>query len=103
MNIKELVRTSLGEAKAAAEELSRLKGFNLKSLQGLIACVKWSVKRAEEIGIKQCLAGADKKELAMEIIMQTVPMPFWLAPIARAVLPHVIDAVVDALKDKFGK
>lgn len=103
MDIKELVKSSLGEAKAAAEELSRLKGFSLKSLQGLIACVKWSVKRAEELGLIHGLKGADKKEFVIELLLQVVPLPFWLAPIARAVLPYVVDAIVDALKDKFGK
>jgi len=103
MNIKHLVSLSLAEGKIAAENLSRLKGFNLSSLQGLILCVKWSVKRAEEVGLAQGLAGADKQAFAVELVLQIVPMPFWLAPIARAILPHIIDAVVDALKDKFGK
>lgn len=103
MDIKELVKLSLEEGKTAASELSKLKGFNLRSLQGLIACVKWSVKRAEQVGLANGLAGADKQAFAIELVLQTVPMPFWLAPVARAVLPYIVDAVVDALKDKFGK
>ena len=103
MDIKELVAASLAEGKAAAESLSKLKGFNLRSLQGLIACVKWSVKRAEEVGLTQGLAGADKQAFAIELVLQVVPMPFWLTHVARAILPYVVDAVVDALKDKFGK
>ncbi len=103
MDIKQLVSLSLVEGKAAAENLSRLKGFNLRSLQGLISCVKWSVKRAEEVGVTEGLAGADKQAFAVELVLQVVPMPFWLAPVARAILPFVVDAIVDALKDKFGK
>jgi|CXWL01.1.fsa_nt_gi hypothetical protein len=103
MDMKNLVASSIIEAKEAAENLSRLKGFNLKSLQGLIACVKWSVKRAEEIGLSQNMSADEKKEFATELIMQVVPMPWYLAPIARSILPHIIDAIVDALKDKFGK
>lgn len=103
MDIKELVKLSLSEGKTAAEELSRLKGFNLRSLQGLVACVKWSVKRAEEIGVAKGLIGTDKRAFAIELVLQVVKLPFWLEPIARAVLPWIVDAVVDALKDKFGK
>ena len=103
IDMKELVAQSLAEAKRAAEDLSRLKGFNLRSLQGLIACVKYSVKKAEELGLSEGLDGDEKKQFAAELILQVVPLPWYLAPIARAVLPSVIDAVVDALKDKFGQ
>ena len=101
-NMKELVAASLADAKKAAEELSRLKGFNLKSLQGLFSCLKWAVKRAEELGLTHGLPGAEKKQFVTELVLQTVPLPWYLAPVVKMVLPGVIDAIVDALKDKFG-
>ncbi len=98
MDIKELVRTALPEAIEAAQNLSRLKGFNLKSLTGVLSCVKWAVKRAQTI---TGLTGEEKKQFVVELVLQVVPMPFWMLPIVNAVLPIVIDVVVDALKDKF--
>ena len=103
IDIKALVGLSLGDAKIAAEELSRLKGFSLKSLKGLISIVKWAVKRAEEIGLSRGLTGAEKKEFAAQLLLQTVPMPWYMSYIVEAILPHVIDAIVDALKDSFSK
>ncbi len=101
MDTRALVALSLSEAEHAAQELSRLKGFNLKSLQGAIACTTWAVKRAEQVGLKEGLTGADKKEFAIELLLRAVPMPWYLQALVRMVLPPIIDAIVDALKDKF--
>ncbi len=100
MDIKQLVDASLEDAIKAAQELGRLKGFNLKSLRGVIACVKWAVKHAQEI---QGLTGPEKNLFVVELVIKVTKLPFWLEPIARSFLPFVVDAVVDALKDKFGK
>lgn len=103
MDIKELAGKLIAEVAAAAKEYSQLKGFNVSSLQGFIATTRIVVKRVEDEGVTSNLRGADKKALAIEIMLKVVPLPWYIAPIARTVLPHVIDAIVEALKDKFGK
>ena len=100
--IRHLAEHSLGDAKEAAEKLSRLKGFSLNSLRGLIECVKWAVKRAEETGLKEGLDGSNKKKFAIAILFSVVKLPWWVPrSLAESVASAVIDVVVDALKDKF--
>lgn len=103
MNVKELAAASVVEVRAAVEQYSHLKGFSLNSTKGAIAITKEVVKHVEEIGLRDGLAGADKKELAIELVILIVKPGFFLEKVLRFVLPYVIDAVVDALKDKFGK
>ena len=103
MDIKDLAVKLVAETEAAAKEYSRLKGFNLRSLQGLIATTRIVVKRVEDEGVASGLAGADKKALTIELLLRIVPLPWYLAPVVRAILPPLIDAIVEAMKDKFGK
>lgn len=103
MDINELAGQSVDEVKSLAEKLSRLKGFSLGSLKGLFLITKDVVKHVEEIGLAKNLSGADKQALAIAILNRVVPMPWYLRPVVNAVLPPLIDAIVDALKDKFGK
>lgn len=103
MDIRELADKSVVEVTEAASNFSRLKGFSLRSLKGAMAITVGVVKHVEEIGLRDGLAGADKQALAVELVLRVAKLPFWLEPVARAVLPYVVDAVVDALKDKFGK
>ena len=103
MDIKELAAKSIAQVKAAAEELSRLKGFKLKSLTGLINIVKLVVKNVEEVGLAEGIKGADKQSLACELILQVVPLPGYVMYFVRPLLPILVDIIVDALKDKFGK
>lgn len=104
MEINELAAALVKQVKSAAEEYSRLKGFSLNSLQGLIATTRMVVKEVEETGLAHGLKGADKKALAIEVLLQVVKLPWWMpAALIRAILPPLIDAIVEALKDKFGK
>jgi hypothetical protein len=104
MDIKQLAAQSLGEFKVLAEELSRLKGFKLNSVVGLVRIAIAAVKRAEEIGLISGLKGVEKQAFAMELLLQTVKLPWWVPQsLVRDYLPALIDVVVDALKDKFGK
>lgn len=104
MTIEELAAESIKSAKNAAEEYSRLKGWNLNSLKGLICTTKVVVKHAEEIGLREGLQGADKKKLAVELILKIVKLPWWMPQgIVREILDAAIDIIVDALKDKFKK
>ena len=98
MDVREMAEQFLPEAVAAAQDLSRLKGFSLKSLGGAVSCVKWAVKKAQSLSE---LSNEEKQAFVVELVLRVVKLPFWLEPVARAVLPHVVDVVVDALKDKF--
>lgn len=103
MDNKELARASVDELKDIAEKYSRLKGFSLNSFKGGIRITKEVVKHVEEIGLREGLVGADKQALAVELIILIVKPGFLVERGLRLVLPFVIDVVVDALKDKFGK
>ena len=102
MDIKQLAAQSIEQVKVAAQQYSRLKGWNLASLKGLIRTTKVVVKHVQDIGLLHGLANADKQALAVELMMHFKP---WWVPEkwARAILPDLIDLVVDALKDKFPK
>lgn len=100
--IEELAARTIVDARRAAEKYGRLKGFSLKSLQGAFRITVVVVKEVEAVGLREKLKGADKRELAVELLLQLVTLPWWLPKAAvRAVLPSVVDAVVDALKDRF--
>ena len=102
-DIKALAKKSIEEVRGAAQELSRVKGWNLSGLQGLIRCAPLVVKRVETIGAQEGIKGADKRDLAIEILLQLIPLPWWARMIASSILPVLIDMMVETFKDKFGK
>ncbi len=84
------------------EDLSRLKGWNLKSANGALRCVPAITKEVEAIGAARKLTGAEKNDLAVEFILRFLPLPWWLPEsYARPLLGAIVSAIVDALKDKF--
>lgn len=90
------------EVKDAAKELSRVKGFNLSGLQGLVRTVPLVIQKVESAGAVVGLSGKDKQSLAVEVLLEVVPLPVFLPKVVvRAYLPMLIDVVVDALKTKF--
>lgn len=104
MLIEEIAATLIDEVRNAAAEYSRLKGFSLNSLHGLISSTRIVVKRVEEVGLAEQLPGADKKALATELLLKIVKLPWWLpGGLIRAIVPPLIDAIVEALKDKMKK
>lgn len=101
--LQELATLTLGEARTAAQEYSRLKGFKLDSVVGFFRTTKVIVQRVEEVGLARGLAGADKQALAIELLFQVVKLPWWVPKtLLRQYLPDIIDLVVDALKDRMG-
>jgi hypothetical protein len=99
--IQELAASNIEEVKAAAEELSRLKGWNMKSVKGFISCLPVVIKHVEKVGEVSALNGADKNSLAVEIILKFIPLPWWLpVSIIRPLLEGAVNAVVEAINGK---
>lgn len=97
-NIKAIAAKTVTEVRAAAESLSRVKGFNLAGLKGLVGVAPEVVKHVEAIGKQEGLVGADKKELAVELILQLVHLPAWFPEfVARWILSSAIEKAVSAL------
>lgn len=103
MDIKELAKATVAEAGDVAGKYKSLHGVSVQSVRGAFAITKDVVKHVEEIGLRQHLIGADKKALAIEIIILVVKPGFFVERLLRFVLPYAIDMAVSALKDKFGK
>jgi hypothetical protein len=103
MDIKQLARVSVGEVLNAAREYSRVKGVSMGSAKLAFAITKDVVKHVEEVGLREKLANADKRALAVELVILAAKPSWWLEKVLRLVLPHVVDLAVSALKDKFGK
>ena len=100
--MKAIAVLHISKIKAIVAELSRLKGWNLKSLGGALRCIPAIVKEVEAIGKARKLTGAEKLQLAVELTLQIAPLPWWLPEsFARPFLEAVINSVVDALKDRF--
>ncbi len=94
--LKELVALALDEGKGTVNELRRITGgFSLKGLSGALHIAPDVIKRVEKISVAKELAGADKKELAIEIIVQLVPLPAYIPEwLERKVLGWIIDRAV---------
>ena len=101
-DIKELAAAHIEGIKKATEELSRLKGWTLGTAKGALKCVPVVIKEVELIGATGGLTGSEKQSLAVELLLKLIPLPWWLpVSFVRPLLEGIVDAVVDALKDKF--
>lgn len=101
-DINALAVQSIDDVKASAEELSKLKGWNMKSATGLIRLLPALIKRAEELGKINKLTGEQKKAFVVAIFFKLVKLPWWLPQaIVKPFLEAGIDALVDALKSRF--
>lgn len=90
------------EFKALAEDLARLKGWNINSAKGMISCLPAIVKNVERVGQLKDMTGAEKQDFAVAIILKLVKLPWWLpVSFVKPVLEGAVNAVVEALKDKF--
>lgn len=97
-DIKALAASGIEGVRLAAEELSRLKGWNIESVKGFVSCLPVVIKHTESVGEALKLTGAEKQELAVEIILKLVPLPWWLpVVVVRPILEGAINAVVEAL------
>ncbi len=97
-NIKSIAAKSITEVRAAVQRLSRVKGFNLAGFAGLRAAAPEVVGHVEAIAKQEGLRGADKKELAIELVLQLVHLPAWCPEfVARWVLGQAIEAAVAAI------
>lgn len=102
MSTKELADLSIAQLKTAVEKYQTLKGFTLDSVKGALMVTIAVVKHVQGVGLAQQLAGAEKKALAMEFVGRlTAGLPWWSKMLVNAVMPVVIDLVVEALKDRF--
>lgn len=97
-NIKAIAAKTISEVRAAVEKLSRVKGFSLAGFAGLAAAAPEVVGHVESIAKQEGLLGADKKELAIELVLQLVHLPAWCPEwVARWVLGRAIEAAVAAI------
>jgi hypothetical protein len=101
ISIDELAELAIKDVKADIEKLAQLKGWNIKSVKGLISCLPAIIKHVEELGKVKDLAGEQKQELACLIILKLIKLPCWLpTAIVKPVLYGAINAVVEAIKNK---
>lgn len=101
-DINALAVQCIDDVKTSAEELAKLKGWNLKSASGLIRLLPSLIQRAEALGKLNKLTGAEKQAYVVAVFFKLVKLPWWLPQsIAKPFLEAGIDAVVEALKSKF--
>ena len=89
--------------KEAVNKLRGVKGWNWSGLKGLLACAPYVVKETQEVGAELGLAGGEKKELAIDVILWIVPdawAPDW---VLRPILGWAIEKAVAVLKARFEK
>ena len=98
-DINALAVTSVDIIRKEAEELAKLKGWNIQSVVGVLRCLPLLIKRAEAIG---SLTGAEKQAFVAAVFFKLVKLPWWLPQsFAKPLLEAAIDAVVEGLKSKF--
>ena len=103
-DIKALANGLIEEGRAACESLGQVKGWSLNSVQGLIKRAPVVIKLVETAGKAHGLVGAEKKELAIVLLLLLVPRPWWIPEaVLRVALGALIDAMVGAFNDKFKK
>jgi hypothetical protein len=102
MDIKKIADEVIPAASEVAAELKKLHGINMATLQAAFQMLPGIVKRVESVGKIKDLTGAEKQELAIELIIRMRPSPWWLpTPLYRQLLGWAIDSTVAALKDRF--
>lgn len=101
-DLKAIAQGVLPALKQAAEDYSRLRGFSFATVAGAVRVTRLAVKQVEAAGVNHELGAGEKKELALLLLESLAPAPWWL-PKAwyRELLGRVVDAVVEALDDKF--
>lgn len=101
-DINALADSLVVELKGSVDALAQVKGWNLNGVQALIKCAPVVIKSVEVLGKAKDLTGAEKKALAIELLLRLVKLPWWLPQsFVREALSVLIDTVVSALKEKF--
>ncbi len=100
-DIDALAALSITAVRTSAEELGRLKGWNVASAKGLISCLPMIVRHVEDVGEIKELTGAEKQAFAVAIILKLIKLPWWLpVSIVRPLLEGAVNAVVSAINDR---
>jgi hypothetical protein len=84
--------------KAAVEPLKRLKGWS--GVGGLIKCAPHVVEELEKAGAALELSGADKKTVAVQLVLELVPdawAPDW---VLEPIVSWAIEKAVAVLKKR---
>lgn len=78
-----------------------------RGVRGFFELAPRVVKEVEEIGKANGYKGADKKYLAVDVILQLIPadrLPWWMPkPLARYLIGFAIERAVKALRDRLKK
>lgn len=116
MEIKELADKVVAELKDSAEILDGIKAVKeawasesnvlkkaFKAVSAAVSVITDVVQRVEILGADLKLAGASKKELAVEVINALVDIPWVPEALEAQLIEFAVDAIVGAFNKKFGK
>lgn len=116
MNIKGLAEKVVAELKDSADILDGIKAVQaawasesnvlkkaFKAVSAAVAVITDVVERVEGIGADLKLAGASKKELAVQVINALVDIPWVPEALEAQLIEFAVDAIVGAFNKKFGK
>jgi hypothetical protein len=99
---KETLDKLVGKVKDLVVDARKLKGF-WAVLRGLPALGQAAARVVEDASRELGIKGADKKELALDIVFAYVELPWWIPEAtARYLAGRAIEAGVRALKKATG-
>ena len=91
----------VAEVKAALGDLKGARGFF-----AICKAIPDVVKHIEDAGLKLGIAGADKRELALDVLFSLIPLPIYIKPFAgllRMLAGQLIDMAVAAVNKQIKK
>lgn len=116
MEIKELAEKAIADLKEMADIKDGAKAVKdawtsesnilkkaFKAVAAAVALISDVVEHVEVIGVDAALAGAQKKELAVEIINKLIDIPYVPEAAEGVLIDFTVDAIVGAFNKKFGK
>ena len=97
---REVVLAAVAELRAQVVELKSARG-----IMAILAVAPAIVQKVEALSVKLGIKGADKKDLALDILFALLPpLPWWLPEAAlRAWAGVLIERAVAALSKRLGK
>ena len=94
MASKDEVLKAISELKSLYQNLRKAQG-----IKGLADVLPYAIDKVEQVSKNLGIKGADKKELALDILFALVKLPWYIPKgLARRVASHAIDATIAAIK-----
>ena|SRR3990167_4880783 len=93
---KEVIASVIADARETIIELRGAKG-----IFAIIKAIPAVIRKVEEISLKLGIKGANKKELALDILLALIPLPWYLpAVLIRPIIGGLIDLAVAAVNNR---